>query len=335
MTPELFADAQVPAITFNDVERLLLCWLAVAGVGAIGAVLLWRFAPTARGSLLPPQRLYAVPWGFLVIIASECLDFLWPAPFLRTLNLLWATVVAFPFQAASILLLLLRGAKIELYQIGLSCHRWAKDLLSGYLLFTLITPITYAVFIGVALLVQEGTPHQVEALLKAEPTVANWLAAWLLAVLARPFLEELVFRALLQKWLVKLPFAADVVVLASLLQAISMAVMRDLRHGSWTDWWPVVFLVVVGPSYVLFELGTRRWLNQPGVARAIFASSLIFAAFHADAWPTPIPLFFLALGLGWLAQRTQSIVGCIACHGLFNAVGMLELMDRVLWHPVS
>jgi membrane protease YdiL (CAAX protease family) len=37
-------------------------------------------------------------------------------------------------------------------------------------------------------------------------------------------------------------------------------------------------------------------------------------------WPSPIPLFVLGLGLGWLAVRTRGILVPAIVHGLFNAV---------------
>ncbi len=57
---------------------------------------------------------------------------------------------------------------------------------------------------------------------------------------------------------------------------------------------------------------------------AIYGSAILFAVFHFR-WPDPAPLFVLGLGLGWLAYRTQSLIGPIVCHGLFNAVACLVL----------
>jgi membrane protease YdiL (CAAX protease family) len=58
---------------------------------------------------------------------------------------------------------------------------------------------------------------------------------------------------------------------------------------------------------------------------AIYGGALLFAVCHAPVWPTPIPLFVLGLGLGWLAQRTQSLVSSLTVHSLFNAVACLVL----------
>jgi membrane protease YdiL (CAAX protease family) len=58
---------------------------------------------------------------------------------------------------------------------------------------------------------------------------------------------------------------------------------------------------------------------------AIYGSAVLFASFHASVWPSPIPLFVLGLGLGWLAYRTQSLVAPIVAHALFNAVACIVL----------
>jgi membrane protease YdiL (CAAX protease family) len=56
---------------------------------------------------------------------------------------------------------------------------------------------------------------------------------------------------------------------------------------------------------------------------SIYGSAMLFAMAHG--WPESVPLFVLGLGLGWLAYRTQSLIGGMVCHGLFNAVACLVL----------
>lgn len=62
------------------------------------------------------------------------------------------------------------------------------------------------------------------------------------------------------------------------------------------------------------------------VHQAIYSSALLFAIFHSGVWPHPIPLFFLALGLGWTAWRTQSLVAPMVLHLLFNVIGTLGVI---------
>src|SRR5262249_3359594 len=70
----------------------------------------------------------------------------------------------------------------------------------------------------------------------------------------------------------------------------------------------------------------RRWIPERKVFRGIFATSSLFAMVHSSVWPTPIPLFFLALALGFLAYRTQSLLVPIIFHSLFNAVACIALL---------
>jgi membrane protease YdiL (CAAX protease family) len=95
----------------------------------------------------------------------------------------------------------------------------------------------------------------------------------------------------------------------------------------------LVAALIAAPVWeeLLFRGVLQRWLATRcwcGARLAIVASSLLFAGFHAQVWPTPIPLFFLALGLGWLAQRTQSLLGPIVLHALFNSVACLMLLTQ-------
>src|SRR5262249_50828793 len=90
--------------------------------------------------------------------------------------------------------------------------------------------------------------------------------------------------------------------------------------------WPVVFVLAAAAGFLLVERLPWRWLPRPGAVRGIFASSILFAAWHSSVWPSPIALFALSLGLGWLAYRTQSLVAPILLHALFNAVTCLVLL---------
>jgi membrane protease YdiL (CAAX protease family) len=76
------------------------------------------------------------------------------------------------------------------------------------------------------------------------------------------------------------------------------------------------------PGYLLLP----RLTGNVREVRAIYATALLFGAFHAAVWPSPIALFVLGLGLGWLAWRTQSLTGPIFVHALFNAVASAVLL---------
>jgi membrane protease YdiL (CAAX protease family) len=57
----------------------------------------------------------------------------------------------------------------------------------------------------------------------------------------------------------------------------------------------------------------------------VFGIAILWATVHSNAWPSPVPLFFLGLVLGWLARRTGSLVGPITLHALFNAIAAVQL----------
>jgi membrane protease YdiL (CAAX protease family) len=78
------------------------------------------------------------------------------------------------------------------------------------------------------------------------------------------------------------------------------------------------------------EQRMRHW-TVDNAALAILGSALLFAATHP--WPAPIALFPMALLLGWLYQRTQSLVGPITFHALFNLTTFIALYGSVLYPP--
>ena len=66
------------------------------------------------------------------------------------------------------------------------------------------------------------------------------------------------------------------------------------------------------------NLAPRRW--------PIFVSAAIFAAMHLSHGPDPVPLFVLALGLGYVYQRTHRLLPCIVIHFLLNGWTMATML---------
>ena len=66
--------------------------------------------------------------------------------------------------------------------------------------------------------------------------------------------------------------------------------------------------------------------SRDNTVPAILGTSVLFAMIHAAVWPSPVALFVLALGLGWLKERTRSLVGPMVLHSLFNAVNCALLI---------
>lgn len=98
-----------------------------------------------------------------------------------------------------------------------------------------------------------------------------------------------------------------------------------LREHPSAELWTtvVVTAVIVAPLFeeLLFRvmlLPSLRELLDPW--RAIFISSAIFAISHSPV--DAIPLFPLALVLGYIYHRTGSYAAVIAMHGMFNAFNL-------------
>src|SRR5262249_41002209 len=90
-------------------------------------------------------------------------------------------------------------------------------------------------------------------------------------------------------------------------------------------WAPALFVLALAPCYLLVW---RR--SRTPVGPAIFGTALLFACVHAFVWPSPVALFVLALGLGVLAWRSQSLVGPVVLHALFNGVSALLILWPLL-----
>lgn len=77
----------------------------------------------------------------------------------------------------------------------------------------------------------------------------------------------------------------------------------------------------------------RRQWRDANANLAIMGSAMLFAVAHMQAWPGPLALVLLAVVFGWLAQRTQSLIGPIVLHSLFNLVAFLALYGSVATSP--
>ena len=148
------------------------------------------------------------------------------------------------------------------------------------------------------------------------------------ACLVAPIIEELMFRGILLPWMI------------GARNGISVDCMRIRRARSWTvrsSSWPSRFFMLpraVRPGRSRFagvlslglaiSWGTLRHGRRH--IRAVYVSAAFFALVHSAVWPTPIPLFFLGLGLGWLAIRTRGIFVPVIVHGLFNAVSAVYVL---------
>ena len=288
--------------------------------------------------------------GFFHALYGDDFPAGWPSKAADAVRFLWSAAFAFPFQFAIIVAILtVQGGRSTLAPRG-----WARHAVAGYLTWLLVTPAAFCVF-ALANLVHAwltGQPPDKHPLteLGRSGGAQEWILFVLQTVWIAPVIEELLFRGLLLPWLARTqPVRSDAAFtvrphdrpLAIMLLAVGVAALLHLTEtrAAWDagDWRgvaahlaPAAFFLALLPLDLIARriARLRRHLRLRSVqhVRAIVASSALFAAVHAQVWPSPVPLFVLAIGLGYLYVRTRSLVGPMVVHGMFNAVSAVYLL---------
>jgi membrane protease YdiL (CAAX protease family) len=260
---------------------------------------------------------------------------------------LWSQFISLPLLVAAILVGLKFGTKASLSQMGLSRERTAANIVLGYFGWLVITPLAFGIFMLAVVLLSPNPDKHPLMDLGPYAGLRELIVFGFQAALFAPMLEELLFRGVLLPWLLQRPtresgrdfivapgFRPHIIYAVALLLCLqSPALMEALQSGRWDQVLPALsscfFLLALVPFYLLLPLSgrLRSWSRLSAHAlRACLASAALFAAIHANVWPSPIPLFVLGLGLGWLAIRARSIVPCIIVHALFNGVAVVYLL---------
>ena len=182
---------------------------------------------------------------------------------------------------------------------------------------------------------EESGHPLVKMMISDAPDWSVMVLASVAAVIVAPICEEIIFRLLLQGWLEKwedqrLGWRGEEVA------AENEHETTDVGHvdGEGAD---VVTTNDVSPDMVIIAAESPRenitLATPPSHGSAalpygsvpIIASSVLFGIAHFGYGPEPIPLFFLALVLGYVYQRTHRIVPCIVAHAVFNSFTMILL----------
>jgi membrane protease YdiL (CAAX protease family) len=337
---------------FESVSRVWLGFtLAATTLLALGS---WYFL----FPMLPHQRNRAVPWsGTEVVVGLIVVLILWPATVSEILDLTrvyprlsgdtealkvlqtrrdaWLAMIAFPFQVLTLLYLLYALSGTRPYQLGLSLRNFRRNVLIGMVGALIFSPFVYALLFLVVwcythLAGGEPQEHPLTVLGESEP----WIIV-VPAVLVAPILEELLFRGLLQRWLLRRSWGGG----AAMIGAGVMAILTQLTrlydavvHGNLPSYYralgPLFFVLLMTPPFLLL-----RRVPRYRTASTLYAVALLFAAAHSFAWPQPVPLFVLGLGLGYIAYRTQNLLGSMVMHALFNAIACVFLLGAYYEKP--
>lgn len=329
MLAEPSANPPSQAFTWAQMQKELPGLIVTASVitllWLIVAVLLFRRSQLRWSRIWPRQHFFALAWSpfqvillwlFGIVVSSLAMQLqFWPAGWE-----LFRYVQAMAIEAAVFVLVPIGVLQVPAYQIGLAWSRWREDVVLSALLGIPALGMTWTIWLAMVLLAPVSE-HKLVQEWQQSASWPNWCALALTAVVLAPLAEEVLFRGLILRTMAAEPFWADLTMLLALVSAIVQG------YGA-TTWGPVLFLVSVGPGYLAFEWLSRRILPRPGLARAVYASSLIFAAVHAEAWPAPVPLFFFSLILGTAAARTQTLLAPWLMHAAFNATTVLALLEQ-------
>ncbi len=247
-----------------------------------------------------------------------------PARGRRFLELSYAEMLAIQGAVNAVLLILLPGiarltSGTRPIDLGLTARNARRQCAVGLVAVLILMPVVYTVqtasvfLLGLTPDQQEEFKHPVAKMLHAEFSPGMALLALLTAVVLAPAFEELLFRGFIQSWLAK---SLDKI----LRPRPTPAEIIELPDPN-PDHWEAID-DPSPPEPVPVEPTPR---SKTATGAAIVLSSMIFAGLHADQWPAPIALFLLALGLGYVYERTGSLLAPICMHAVFNGFATLML----------
>ena len=179
--------------------------------------------------------------------------------------------------------------------------------------------------------------HPVQQLLTSDSSAAMLALCAFSAVLVAPIAEEFLFRGILQGWLE-----------AAMLRRRGPELSGPNQAAPEADWH--ISLQVVEPSsdapspaadaaaspyqspvsptssLPLDAAGEDEPRTRLERMLPVGVSSFLFAIVHLGNGPDPIPLFVLALILGYLYQQTHRLWPCIVLHMCLNAASLAMLL---------
>ena len=184
---------------------------------------------------------------------------------------------------------------------GMFTRNFRQNVRIGLLASLLLLPP----ILGIHTLLAWLVPYEHSTLKSIDESNASFvlLSGWITAVLIAPVCEEILCRAGIQSWIRRLKSGAEFWEFNSFLMG-----------GP-----PVPPEGYVGPK----ETSAVGWLGiEKSAWLGIVIAAGFFAFLHVGQGLAPVPLFLMAFGLGFIFERTRSIVPCIMVHFALNAHSM-------------
>lgn len=347
------------AESWAEIERMVTAGGIVAAFAVPFGLLMAAVVRRRRLSLLPRWKPWRVPWGgFEVLLVFVVVQLLVPLSLVRSgiVAEQQTALAAFPIQLALLIgswrvlyprwrlfrrdVAVLKSDAPSLDQPLPIGSAFARAMTLATLAWLVLTPTVLVIhgFVNWFLTQLGRMPeqHPITNLARGE----GWgnVSFLLLACLVAPVIEEVVFRGILLAWMVGgrerntgglqetpiAPSSARPLIVMAIAAGMILVLWILARIGGRDprpD--PVIFAGVLAVGLFLLWVAVRRGRRH---VLAVYVSAAVFGLGHSGVWPTPIPLFFLGLGLGWLAVRTRGIFVPIIVHGLFNAVSAVFVL---------
>jgi membrane protease YdiL (CAAX protease family) len=220
------------------------------------------------------------------------------------------------------------------HDFGIVARELRRDVSIGVAAFFLLALPVFAVQ---AILTQWfPSEHPLIVLLRDNPDARLYAASAVIAVIVAPVVEELIFRVLLQGWLEKVARTrtaaaahsnhdlADEIVVAEVVDKQSNLASPGQLESS-------TLITLEGRLTEKRDMGTSFEETPITVPPLwpVFVSAAVFALMHLGHGPDPIPLFLLAIGLGYLYRQTHRIVPSMTVHFLLNGLSMAALWMEI------
>ncbi|VTS01870.1 CPBP family intramembrane glutamic endopeptidase [Tuwongella immobilis] len=319
--------------------QLMAGWLIL--VASTAPIVWWlsrQAQPIARPNVPPTWGgieiiLMFIGYLFITLLASQPARQLLDLPELpdgvprsdaesNQISLITASL-AFPFQLMFFSVLFRWRNPESRHAFGLFGSGIAHDILTGMRTWRWCTPMVIAAF-GVPVLLGgliQMKPDEHDLSTMAENASPGMLALIIIqAAIVAPIVEELAFRGAILRSIAQNEAGCDVVYASAIFLPVLGASIPETLPEIINRFGSSAFLILLMPWYLRIR---RRHDVQTA---AIWASSALFAALHASVWPSPIPLFVLAMVLGRVTLASGSLLPPILIHAMFNSVSIVQIL---------
>lgn len=241
--------------------------------------------------------------------------------------------------AVALFLLVIRRANAR--DMGWNMKLPGDLLYGGFGFVSAVLPVYLLQILLVQVFEKARQQHPLIEMLRAERRIDLLVMAVFTAVVVAPLVEEFLFRVLLQGWLEKAvapdvePIEAEIV--GPVGGEGDALLIEPQAWGEPLAVQPYAESHVDSPGDALnayaspqVDLGPRIDANslQPGdvgflrMWLPIAISAVLFASAHAGTWPDPVPLFMLALALGYVYRQTHRLWPSVVLHMIFNGLAL-------------